>query len=356
MAKLDVNRIDVIAPNFKRRLSGVTSTIIRLVPIQSREIAIAATGPVLPEDLPQVSLSALLTMSRRGPSGWRVWHARRNVEMLGGLALRHLLGKRLKLLFTSASQREHTGFTRWLIARMDDVVATSAKTAAYLERPAHVVHHGINCETFAPAADKTALRAELGLPVEGRIAGCFGRIRAQKGTDVFVDAMITACGTYPDLTGIVMGGTTEGHRDFLAGLKAKVAEAGLSERILFLPEVPVWETPRFYQALDLYVAPQRWEGFGLTPLEAMACGVPVVATRVGAFEELVADGETGRLVEKDDIPALTAAVVEVLGTPGTLAAMTAAARPHVEAHFRIETEAARLNAIYRALLENKAPA
>ena len=44
--------------------------------------------------------------------------------------------------------------------------------------------------------------------------------------------------------------------------------------------------PRWYQALDLLVAPQRWEGFGLTPLEAMACGVPVIATTVGAFDEI----------------------------------------------------------------------
>ncbi|MDK3016169.1 glycosyltransferase family 4 protein [Pseudodonghicola flavimaris] len=356
MPKIASRQIDVIAPNFKRRLSGVTSTIIRLVPIQARDIAIAATGPALPDDLPQIPLSALLTMSRRGPSGWRVWHARRNVEMLAGLALRRLLGKRLKLLFTSASQRQHSGYTKWLIAQMDDVIATSARTAAYLERPAHVVHHGIDCGSFHPAADKPALRAELGLPVTGPLIGCFGRIRAQKGTDVFVDAMIDICRTQPDVTGLVMGGTTDSHKAFLAGLKNRVAEAGLDGRILFLPEVPVWETARFYQVLDLYVAPQRWEGFGLTPIEAMACAVPVVATRVGAFEELIVEGETGRLVAADDLPALTAAVADLLVDPDALPRMAPAARTHVEAQFRIETEAARLNAIYRRLLGSEAPA
>ena len=77
-------RTDVIAPNFKRRLSGVTATVMRLVPVQSRDISIVATGPVVPEDVPQVPLLSLITMSRLGPSasGWRVWHARRNVEML----------------------------------------------------------------------------------------------------------------------------------------------------------------------------------------------------------------------------------------------------------------------------------
>ena len=73
------------------------------------------------------------------------------------------------------------------------------------------------------------------------------------------------------------------YADFARDLEARVAQAGMTERILFSPEVPVWEMPQWYQALDLFVAPQRWEGFGLTPLEAMACGVPVVATTVGAF-------------------------------------------------------------------------
>ena len=92
-----VNDIDVIVPNFKRRLSGVTATVVRLVPLQAQSIRIAATAPALPADIPQVPLRALLTMSRAGPSGWRVWHARRNVEMLAGLALSRLLRKRLKL-------------------------------------------------------------------------------------------------------------------------------------------------------------------------------------------------------------------------------------------------------------------
>ena len=131
--------------------------------------------------------------------------------------------------------------------------------------------------------------------------GCFGRIRAQKGTDVFVDAMIRVLGTHADAAAIVMGRAVDKDQDFVDNLKARVTDAGLGKRLLFLPEVPVWEMANWYQVLDLYVAPQRWEGFGLTPLEAMACGVPVVATRVGAFEELVVDGETGRLIDAGDV-------------------------------------------------------
>ncbi|MDC0657246.1 glycosyltransferase family 4 protein [Leisingera sp. SS27] len=352
MAQVDANEIEVIAPNFKRRLSGVTSTIVRLVPLQRQQIAIATAGSGLPGDMPHLSTAQLILMNRNGPSGARVWHARRNVEMLGGLALKYLLGKRLKLLFTSASQRRHSGYTKWLISQMDRVIATSAKGAAYLEKPAQVVHHGINTAEFSPPADKAALRRELGLPDDAILIGCYGRIRAQKGTDVFVDAMLEVLKAHPNAVGLVMGRATEKHVAFEKELRAKVEAAGLSDRLLFPPEVPVWEVSRWYQALDLYVAPQRWEGFGLTPLEAMSCGVPAVATRVGAFEELIAPHETGLLIDPGETGQMVDAIKEVLSTEGRLAEWSAAARKHAMTNFALEKETETLVAIYRELLEH----
>lgn len=347
--KTDLSQINVIAPNFKRRLSGVTSTVIRLVPLQARDIAITACAPVLPDNVPNTSAMSLLGMSRRGPSGARVWHARRNTEMLAGLALKYILRKDLKLLFTSASQRAHSGYTKWLIGKMDGLIATSAKTAAYLTRDAEVILHGIDCEAFSPPADRAALRSRLGLP-EGLLIGCYGRIRAQKGTGDFVQAMLRLLPDMPEATALVMGRATDKHQSYLSDLKSQVAAAGLAERILFLPEVPVWATPAYYQALDLYIAPQRWEGFGLTPLEAMACGVPVLATHVGAFEELVVEGETGALIPAEDIEAMALRAREILSDPARLAALGTTARAHMEANFRIEREAAAIISVYRRLL------
>ena len=352
MAKVDAGTIEVIAPNFKRRLSGVTSTIVRLVPLQRQQIAIATAGSGLPGDMPHLSAAQLISMPRNGPAGVRVWHARRNVEMLGGLALKYLLGKRLKLLFTSASQRHHSGYTKWLISRMDRVIATSAKGAAYLDKPVQVVHHGINTEEFSPPADKAALRRDLGLPEDAILIGCYGRIRAQKGTDVFVDAMLEVLKAHPKTVGLVMGRATEKHVAFEKDLRAKVDAAGLSDRLLFPPEVPVWEVSRWYQALDLYVAPQRWEGFGLTPLEAMSCGVPAVATRVGAFEELIAPNETGLLIDPGETAQMVEAINEVLATEGRLQSWSAAARKHAMTNFALEKEAETLVSIYRELLEH----
>lgn len=150
--------LDVIAPNLKQRLSGVTSTIIRLVPLQARQIAIAATGPGLPDHVPHIPLSALVTLPR---DRWRVWHARRNTEMLLGLVLRHVFRRKLRLLFTTASQRQHSAYTKWLIRQMDGVVAVSRKSAAYLDRPATVILHGIDLDDFTPPADKQIGRAHV---------------------------------------------------------------------------------------------------------------------------------------------------------------------------------------------------
>ncbi|MGB5870728.1 MAG: glycosyltransferase family 1 protein, partial [Albidovulum sp.] len=141
----DIREVEVIAPNLKRRLSGVTATVVRLVPLQAQRIGIVTTGPGLPDDLPHIPLGRLFFLPR---DRWRVWHARRNTEMALGLILRHLFRRRLRMLFTSAAQRHHKPFTRWLIRQMDGVVATSPQAASYLEVKARVVMHGVDTDTF----------------------------------------------------------------------------------------------------------------------------------------------------------------------------------------------------------------
>lgn len=336
----------VIAPNLKRRLSGVTATIVRLVPVQAQMIPIAATGPGLPDNLPHIPLSRAAMIPR---DRWRVWHARRNTEMALGLFFTRILRRKYRLLFTSASQREHSGYTKWLINQMDALVATSAKGAAFLDHPAKVIHHGIDLNTFAPPDNRTALRTRLGLPENDLLIGCYGRIRAQKGTGDFVQAMLALLPSHPGVTALIMGRATEKHQAYLADLKVQVKAAGLSDRIRFLPEVSVDQMATWYGALDLYVAPQRWEGFGLTPLEAMACGVPVVATRVGAFEELLTP-ETGTLIPPEDSDAMQVAIADWVDAPDRLAKAGLAARTHAETNHGIEVEARALVDIYQELL------
>jgi len=342
--------LDVIAPNLNRRLSGVTSTIVRLVPLQAENIAISSFGVGLPDHVPCVSFRQLLSTGwRRSP---RVWHARRNVEMLLGLFLKHILRHNYKLLFTSASQRKHSAYTKFLINRMDRIIATSNAGAAYLEHKADVVYHGIDTDSFSPASDKQVLKDKLGLQAE-HLIGCFGRIRHQKGTDAFIDTMIKLLPDNPHWKAIILGRATEQHQGFLSEQKKKIADAGLSDAIIFAGEVPVDQIADYYRVLDLFIAPQRWEGFGLTPLEAMACGVPVVATTVGAFPEIVTENETGHLIPPGDINAMVKASESLIGDNKSLVRFSKNASTHMVENFDIAVEANRLIEIYREMLTSE---
>lgn len=344
---IEPDRIEVVAPNLKRRLSGVTATVVRLIPVQARMIGIVATGPGLPPELPHIPLARAATLPR---DRWRVWHARRNTEMALGLILRHLLRRRYRLLFTSAAQRRHTGFTRWLIRRQEALIATSPQAASYLERPATVILHGVDTAVFHPAADRTALRRELGLDPDAVLIGCFGRVRAQKGVDLLVEAALQVFPRHPRAQLLFSGRITSDNRGFAEALIARANAAGLGDRIRFLGEIPWERVVQLYRALDLFAAPARWEGFGLTPLEAMASGVPVIAARVGAYETLIRDGETGTLIPRDDAGALAAALDRWLSDDAGREAAGRAARAHVEAHHAIEDEASAIVAVYRQLL------
>jgi mannosyltransferase len=266
--------------------------------------------------------------------------------MAAGVLLRDALRMPLRLVFTSAAQRKHTAWTRFLLRRMDAVIATSARAAAYLEVPATIIPHGIDADAHRPPISRTAAKAVVGCG-DGLLVGCFGRVRPDKGTDIFVDAMIRLLPSFPSARAVVLGRATNEHLAFRDGLERRVREAGLAGRIAFPGEVP--STAPWYQAIDLYVAPQRWEGFGVTPLEAAAYGVPVVATTVGAFPDIVADGVSGVLVPPGDLPAMTEAVRGFLADPERGRRLGLAARDRVAREYSLAREAAAINAVYDRL-------
>lgn len=346
-APVDPARVDVVAPNLKRRLSGVTSTIVQLVPLQARRIGIAALGPGLPAELPRLRWWQLPALFRRPASGRkRVWHARRNVEMVVGVVLARVLRAPMHLLFTSAAQRDHKPFTKWLIRRMDRVVATSGRSASFLEVPNRVIMHGIDLERFRPAAGVDEGFGATGLPGQHAI-GCFGRVRHQKGTDLFVDAMIALLPRYPNWTAVISGRTTAEHTDFERDLRRKVEQAGLAERIVFLGEVD--DVTAWYRRLSLYVAPSRVEGFGLTPLEAMASGVAAVASTAGAYPELIVAGQTGAIFAAGDLGGLISAVGPYFADPTLAKEHGRAGQDHVRANFPLQRESDQLIEVYEAL-------
>jgi mannosyltransferase len=348
---VDVRDVEVIAPNLKRRYSGVTSTVLRLVPVQARDIGIAAAGPVLPEGIPRVPLSALPVLPR---DRWRVWHARRNVEMLAGLMMRGLLGRRLKLLFTSAAQRRHSAYTRWLLRRMDAVVATSARAAGYLERPATVIRHGIDTDLFHPVEDRAALRRGLGLPEDGLVIGCFGRVRRQKGTDLFVEAMISVLPEHPGAVAVVMGGVTKDQEGFVQGLRTRIAEPGWRSAYGFLPRTGAGASPLVPGLRPVCGAATVG---GVRPDTARSHGLRGAGGGHPGGRVRGAGGAGGNGAPGSDRrPPRRSRDGDPGGSVGQGAAATMgrAARERVLREFRIEGEAAALLKVYRGLLDEVA--
>jgi len=346
----DVRQVEVIVANLKRRFSGVTSTVLALLPVQSRRIRIAALGPNLPSHWQCITWRGLFRHGWQLPPGrrFRIWHARRNIEMLTGLILRSVLRMPLKLVFTSAAQRRRSAWSRFLLARMDAVIAASPEAESYLEVPSTVILHGVDTARYRPAEDRNAQWAATGLPGKFGI-GVFGRVRAQKGTDRFVDVMLCLMPRYPDFTAVIVGGITLDQRGFADDLRAKVSSARLADRILFLDELPADEVPAWLRRVTIVVGPQVWEGFGLVPLEAMASGTAVVATKVGAARHLIVEGETGYLVGADDMADLEARIESLMRDPAAAAAMGRRGRAHIEQRFSIEREAAGIQEIYERL-------
>jgi mannosyltransferase len=349
MDNKSLTELEVIIPNLHWRYSGVTATNRMIAPRLAKLVNAAWLGRDAPAGIVRLSFGDLLRLWRRpsGGQGMRIWHARRNNEMIVGLSLK-LFGWPLALVFTSAGQRHHTWITRFLIARMDAVIATSEAAASYLKRQATVILHGVDTEIYRPPSDRGAAFAASGLP--GKFAvGCFGRVRRQKGTDVFVDAMCRLLPKYPDFSAVVIGPIAADQRAFASALQDRARAAGLAERLRFLGELPIEEVPRWYQRITIYAFTSRNEGFGLTLLEAMASGVALVAARAGAADKVIADGETGILLPPGDVDALVNALEPLMREPEGAAAMGSRARERVVAEFGIEAEAEKVAALYRTI-------
>ena len=338
--------LQVIVPNLHWRYTGVTATSRMVSPRLATLFRAAWLGSDAPEGIARMGFGDLLKLWRRPAP--LVWHARRNNEMIAGFVLR-ALGWPLKLVFTSAAQRHHTWLTRWLIWQMDAIIATSSISASYLKREPTVVMHGVDTDVYAPTADRTAAFAESGLP--GRYAiGCFGRLRAQKGSDVFVDAMLRLLPRYPDFTAVMVGAITPDQMLFANDLKQRIEAAGLASRIVMTGELPIEDVQRWYKRLTIYAFTSRNEGFGLTLIEAMAAGAALVAARAGAAELVVDDGVTGILTPPGDVDALVAALEPLMRDSASAAAMGIRARQRVLDKFSLDAEAEGIANVYRTLV------
>lgn len=344
--EISADNLQLVVPNLHRRYSGVTATNRMVAPKLALMFHAAWLGPNRPERIGEIGIAGLLKLRRRPKP--LIWHARRNNEMIVGVLLRSL-GWSFKLVFTSAAQRHHSWITRWLIRQMDAIIATSEISASFLKRDATVIPHGVDTDRYVPPDDRARAFSEAGLP--GRYAiGCFGRVRFQKGTDVFVDAMCRLLPRYPDFAAVVIGAITPEQQGFADDLKKRIEAAGLASRFLMTGELPIEEVPRWYQRLTIYAFTSRNEGFGLTLIEAMSAGAAIVASRAGAAEIVVEDGANGMLVPPGDVDALVAALEPLMRDPALAGSMGQRGRARVLEKFSLDAEANAIAGVYRVLI------
>jgi len=340
----------VMAPSLGLRFSGINATMEALLPLMAQSIPIACCGQNLSDQMPTARLVRWLAHPNR--HRWRLWHARRNNDMLLGLVLRYLFRQKLILVWTSAAQRHHTWLTRFCYHRMDAVLATTEKAASYLRCPAGVSHHGVNVDAYVPTDRKSEARAKLGI-ADRRTIGVFGRVRPQKGVGDFVEAVLAVLPRYPQWQVLFVGQVTPEFAAYQSDLIAKLTAAGLADRVRFTGFLEDFaDLPHWYRAMDAVACVSRNEGFGVTCLEAMASGVPVLATEAGAWPDILEHGVDGWLVKPADCADLATGLEHLCrATPDELQVMGRRARKKVEDRFAIRHESDRLIAFYHQLFE-----
>lgn len=340
----------VILGNSNRRFSGVTSTLLATLPGVRERLEVTILGPHhLPPGTPHCTFRQLIKEGKDGQT--RVFHARRNDEMIQALLARDVFGVPLKIIFTSTAQRYHSRFTRFLMGRMNHILTTCSAAGSYLRQPARrTIPHGVDLKKYHPSPDRESAWASLAYPGKYGI-GIFGRVRPQKGTDLLVRAALKVLPKHPDFTLLIIGEITPSFQSFVAELKTEIEEAQLSDRIRFLGEQPADRLPELFRAMTLTVALSRNEGYGLTVLEAMASGSAVLASEAGAWKDIVIPGQTGEIVPCDDLLASTAALDQLLSSDlPTLDAFGQAGRQRAEEFYDIDQEAAALCQTYQDLL------
>jgi sugar transferase (PEP-CTERM/EpsH1 system associated) len=246
---------------------------------------------------------------------------------------RNVRRRRLRRLFAPLVNRFVTvssDLQRWLV---EDVHIPASKVVT--------ICNGVDTTRFAPG-NVVAARTALGLPADVLVVGTVGRLDPVKDQAGLIQAFDRLRARHPRAV-LVIAGDGPCRQD----LQAQVATLGLGDRVRLLGERK--DVPTVLQALDVFVLPSIAEGISNTILEAMATGVPVVATRVGGSPELVDSGATGVLVPRQDPEALAAAIGSYLADPGLLARHGRAARQRVLDRFGLATMRDAYAALYSDL-------
>ncbi len=205
-----------------------------------------------------------------------------------------------------------------VLANADRIIAATEAERQQLETlygldtgKVTIIPPGVDTSHFYPIPQDEAKEA-IGIPVQDRMALFVGRIEPLKGLDTLIRAMAIVKETCESFRCphylVIIGGDPQEDPDQMSAemerLQNLCQTLGLDEIILFLGKRGQATLPYYYAAAEVVVMPSHYESFGMVALEAMACGTPVIASRVGGLAHLIQDGETGYFVPAQDAPAL----------------------------------------------------
>jgi glycosyltransferase involved in cell wall biosynthesis len=285
----------------------------------------------------------------------------------------HALGKKVVLTLHTAEEDEPDAvralgrFAFACFKSIDLYVAISPRVAdAYRAAgfpPARLAmgSNGIDLHRFQPAmpADRDALRTKLGLDDRRRWILFVGFFSRDKGPHVLFQAWRRLAAALRARSGLLFVGATESQYHEIDStlaeeIRSGAAEAGASESVIFYGETAAVE--ECFRAADVFVFPSRREARGMALVEAMACGLPSIASRLPGATDHVEDGVSGLLVPPHDVDALAAALTCLLTDPQRAAALGRRAREAVEASFDIRRTSLPMVELYRSLIRGSTPA
>jgi glycosyltransferase involved in cell wall biosynthesis len=209
-----------------------------------------------------------------------------------------------------------------------------------------VIHNGIDLSKFSGSTDRHAWRAGLGIKKDEFVIGVIARLEEQKGHRFLLEALTLKPECLSKLKVVFVG-----DGKLRSSLEGESREKGLASHVLFLGTLePIFP---ILKALDLFLLPSLWEGFSVAILEAMAAGVPVIATRVGGAEEVITSGREGLLIPPGDAQGLAEAIEDALLHREKFLEMARLGEEKVRRTFSIETHITALTALYLEILRGK---
>lgn len=245
-------------------------------------------------------------------------------------------------------QRVLVVLDRWLLRRFDRVFAVSGKLRDELVNsgvPAakvELVHNGLVLANYQRTGVRGGLATLAGREVPGPVVASIGRLSREKGHADLIEALAILAAQGQHVSTVFAGDGPE-----RSTLENRVRELGLTDLVHFVGYVD--QPQRVLEETDLMVLPSHTEGLPNAALEALAMGVPVLATAVGGTPEVVIDGETGRLVPPGAPEALAREMRHFLEHRDTWCQMAARGRQSVESHFDFTARTRKIEALYESL-------